>query len=52
MDKQETRVAAGQRLRYRAPEISDLGSVVDVTEASSVPAQSTDNAGYGPPGHS
>jgi hypothetical protein len=50
-DRDKQPVAANGRLDYRAPEITDLGSVVDLTEAGSG-GGTYDGAGYSPTGHS
>jgi hypothetical protein len=49
----EDRAATSGRLEYRAPEITDLGSVVELTEAAGANNSATfDGAGYNAPGHS
>lgn len=46
-------VAVGERLEYRAPEITDLGSVVELTKASGTNnSPNFDGAGYHVAGHS
>jgi hypothetical protein len=51
--RREDRTMTTGRLSYHPPEITDLGSVVELTEANSNPPSGTyDGAGYSPAGHS
>jgi hypothetical protein len=51
--RREDRTMTTGRLAYHPPEITDLGSVVELTEAaSSAPSGPYDGAGYSPAGHS
>jgi hypothetical protein len=52
-ERREDRTMTTGRLAYHAPEITDLGSVVQLTEASTpTPSGTYDGAGYSPAGHS
>jgi hypothetical protein len=46
-------VSVGERLEYHAPEITDLGSVAELTQAAgTVNSNTLDGAGYHVAGHS
>ena len=51
-ETEKDQAAAKGRLHYRAPEITDLGSVVELTEADAGGGSKYDGTGYGPAGHS
>jgi hypothetical protein len=45
-EQREDQGPAGARLEYRSPEIADLGSVVELTEASTGVSGNADGAEY------